>query len=119
MIISAHLMKLSVYIRKAQGNKPRDPDADRENEHLWILSFHLIRWKYGSHLHMKHDFLVPPAFRQTKTVPQKSMNFPFHLCREITEKYAMGDPLKITAANCITAKEFTISFYKRYLHIAY
>lgn len=68
---------------------------------------------------MKHDFLVPPAFRQTKTIPQKSMNFPFHLCREITEKCVTGDPLKITAAKCITAKEFTISFYKRYLPIPY
>lgn len=67
---------------------------------------------------MKHDFLLPPAFRQTKTIPQKSMNFPFHLCREITEK-CTGDPLKTTAANCITAKEFTVSFYTRYLSIAY
>lgn len=38
------------------------------------------------------------------------MNFPFHVCREITEKH-MGDPLKTTAAKCITAKEFTVSFY--------
>lgn len=31
----------------------------------------------------------------------------------------MGDPLKTTAAKCITAKEFTVSFYTRHLPIAY
>lgn len=66
----------------------------------------------------QRDFLVPPAFRQTKTILQKSMNFPFHLCREITEKH-MGDPLKTAAAKCNTAKEFTVFFYTRYLPIAY
>lgn len=111
-------MKFSEYIRKAQGNKPRDPDTDRWNYHPWILSFHLTRGKYNSHFHMKHDFLVPPAFRWTKTTPQKGMNFPFHVCRETTEK-RIGDPLKTAAAKCITAKEFTVSFYRRYLHIAY
>lgn len=75
-------------------------------------------WKkgrYSSHLHIKHDFLVPPALRQ---LPHKSMNFSFHLCREITEEH-MGDPLKTSGAKCITAKEFTISLWTRYLPIAY
>lgn len=66
---------------------------------------------------MKHHFLVPPALRQT-TVPHKSMNFSFHLCREITEKH-MGESLKIIGAKCITAKEITISLWTRCLPIAY
>jgi len=106
-----------VYIRKAQGSKPRDPDTGRQNSHLWIPSFHLTTGKYSSRPHMEHDSLVPPAFRQTKTIPQKSMNFLSHLCREITEK-CTGDPLKTTAAKCTTAKEFTICFYTRDLPIA-
>lgn len=117
MTITPHLMKLSVYVREAQGNKPRDPNRNRWNCHVWILSLHWTRGKYSSHLHMKHDFLVPPALRQA-TIPHKSMNFPFHLCREITEKH-MGDPLKTSGAKCITAKEFTISLWTRDLPIAY
>lgn len=31
----------------------------------------------------------------------------------------MGDPLKTSGAKCITAKEFTISLWTRYLPIAY
>ncbi|KAI1242601.1 hypothetical protein IHE44_0000133 [Lamprotornis superbus] len=37
---------------------------------------------------------------------------------EITEKH-MGNPLKTIGAKCITAKEITISLWKRYLPIAY
>lgn len=58
------------------------------------------------------------CIKPDKTTPQKSMNFSFHLCRELTEK-CKGDPLKTAAANCITAKEFTISFYTICLPIAY
>lgn len=55
---------------------------------------------------------------QTDNSTHKSMNFSFHLCREITEKH-MGDPLKTIGAKCITAKEITISLWTRYLPIAY
>lgn len=65
---------------------------------------------------MKHDFLAPPALRQT-TVPHKSMNFSFHLHREIIGKH-MGDPLRTAGAKCITSKEFTISLWTRYLPFA-